>query len=191
MLGAKTGAALWAYAHGKDDRPVEPPKARKSVGAEVNYGIRFTGVASVDSLQGVHVVLEGSQLVSNCCSRRSLFVHSIHKCVNCLAGRPPFVGYRISFHQRFTIACGLAVCEHPTTGPEDADKFLSELAGEVVSRMGAAGEQQTAGRHMQDSRLFSGVCEGLLCRVVFQARCQRLCPRAPASHEHQGQNPSR
>lgn len=25
-LGAKTGAALWAYAHGRDDRAVEPPK---------------------------------------------------------------------------------------------------------------------------------------------------------------------
>ncbi len=43
QLGHKTGLALWSYAHNRDDRPVEPPKARKSVGAEVNWGIRFTG----------------------------------------------------------------------------------------------------------------------------------------------------
>ncbi|GFH09343.1 uncharacterized protein HaLaN_04458, partial [Haematococcus lacustris] len=41
ILGEKTGSALWAHAHGRDDRQVEPPKARKSVGAEVNWGIRF------------------------------------------------------------------------------------------------------------------------------------------------------
>ena len=33
---------MWATAHGRDDRPVEPPKHRKSVGAECNWGIRFT-----------------------------------------------------------------------------------------------------------------------------------------------------
>ena len=32
---------MWDAAHGVDPRPVEPPKARKSVGAEVNWGIRF------------------------------------------------------------------------------------------------------------------------------------------------------
>lgn len=26
---------------GRDDRQVEPPRARKSVGAEVNWGVRF------------------------------------------------------------------------------------------------------------------------------------------------------
>ena len=36
------GAQVWATAHGRDDRPVEPPKHRKSVGAECNWGIRFT-----------------------------------------------------------------------------------------------------------------------------------------------------
>ena len=35
------GAALWDAAHGIDARRVEPPKDRKSVGAEVNWGIRF------------------------------------------------------------------------------------------------------------------------------------------------------
>ena len=43
VLGPKTGLSLWQYAHGKDDRSVEAPKVRKSVGAEVNWGIRFEG----------------------------------------------------------------------------------------------------------------------------------------------------
>eukprot|EP00891_Asterochloris_glomerata_P002603 jgi/Astpho2/2603/e_gw1.00048.8.1_t len=40
--GTTKGAQVWATAHGRDDRPVEPPKHRKSVGAECNWGIRFT-----------------------------------------------------------------------------------------------------------------------------------------------------
>ena len=35
------GGQVWAFAHGVDDRIVEPPKSRKSVGAECNWGIRF------------------------------------------------------------------------------------------------------------------------------------------------------
>lgn len=41
-LGKSAGALLYDYARGKDPRRVEPPKARKSVGAEVNWGVRFT-----------------------------------------------------------------------------------------------------------------------------------------------------
>jgi nucleotidyltransferase/DNA polymerase involved in DNA repair len=41
-FGAKAGAKLFAAARGEDDRVVTPIKARKSVGAEVNWGIRFT-----------------------------------------------------------------------------------------------------------------------------------------------------
>ncbi|KXZ53208.1 hypothetical protein GPECTOR_7g1101 [Gonium pectorale] len=55
-LGARTGDDLWAHAHGRDERRVEPPKARKSVGAEVNYGIRFesgeAGRAEADKFLG-------------------------------------------------------------------------------------------------------------------------------------------
>jgi hypothetical protein len=41
-LGPDTGAKLWAHAHGRDDRKVERPPPRKSVGAEVNWGVRFS-----------------------------------------------------------------------------------------------------------------------------------------------------
>lgn len=44
-LGPGLGASLWELAHGRDSRRVEPPKPRKSVGAEVNWGIRFGGAA--------------------------------------------------------------------------------------------------------------------------------------------------
>jgi nucleotidyltransferase/DNA polymerase involved in DNA repair len=40
-LGEKSGTLLWEFAHGHDSRMVEVPKGRKSVGAEVNWGIRF------------------------------------------------------------------------------------------------------------------------------------------------------
>lgn len=44
-LGTQTGSSLWQHAHGIDNRPVEPPKARRSVGAEVNWGVRFSSDA--------------------------------------------------------------------------------------------------------------------------------------------------
>lgn len=40
-LGANAGALLWDFAHGRDSRRVEGPKPRRSVGAEVNWGVRF------------------------------------------------------------------------------------------------------------------------------------------------------
>lgn len=50
------GSQVWAYAHGIDERQVEPPKSRKSVGAECNWGIRFQNdadaVAFMDNLAG-------------------------------------------------------------------------------------------------------------------------------------------
>ncbi|GAB4820844.1 hypothetical protein N2152v2_007890 [Parachlorella kessleri] len=56
LLGNKSGALLWEFAQGRDSREVEPPKARKSVGAEVNWGIRFTddeeAAKFVDGLAG-------------------------------------------------------------------------------------------------------------------------------------------
>ncbi|WVQ99404.1 hypothetical protein IAU59_006537 [Kwoniella sp. CBS 9459] len=41
VLGPKTGEMLWGYLRGLDERKLEPDKARKSVSAEMNYGIRF------------------------------------------------------------------------------------------------------------------------------------------------------
>ncbi|CAM9509641.1 unnamed protein product, partial [Laminaria digitata] len=40
-LGDKTGQALWEACRGIDKRPVQAPPDRKSIGAEVNYGVRF------------------------------------------------------------------------------------------------------------------------------------------------------
>lgn len=48
-LGAQTGASLWQHAHGLDERPVAPPKARRSVGAEVNWGVRFSNAQEADT----------------------------------------------------------------------------------------------------------------------------------------------
>lgn len=39
-LGGKAGGTLWDYAQGRDARRVEPPRPRRSVGAEVNWGVR-------------------------------------------------------------------------------------------------------------------------------------------------------
>jgi DNA repair protein REV1 len=47
-LGEKTGENLWLMAHGRDLRLVQPPKPRKSLGAEVNWGIRFRNQQDAD-----------------------------------------------------------------------------------------------------------------------------------------------
>ncbi len=58
-LGAQTGAALWQHAHGIDDRPVAPPKARKSVGADVNWGVRFSNAQEADTFLKVQLGIVG------------------------------------------------------------------------------------------------------------------------------------
>ena len=44
-LGAKTGQALYRACRGHDPRPIKSDQQRKTVSAEVNYGIRFTSVS--------------------------------------------------------------------------------------------------------------------------------------------------
>ncbi|WWC89310.1 uncharacterized protein L201_004231 [Kwoniella dendrophila CBS 6074] len=41
VLGPKTGEMLFGYLRGIDERKLEPDKIRKSISAEMNYGIRF------------------------------------------------------------------------------------------------------------------------------------------------------
>ncbi|XP_045301685.1 DNA repair protein REV1 isoform X3 [Leopardus geoffroyi] len=41
-FGPKTGQMLYRFCRGLDDRPVRTEKERKSISAEINYGIRFT-----------------------------------------------------------------------------------------------------------------------------------------------------
>ncbi|WWC94180.1 hypothetical protein V866_001019 [Kwoniella sp. B9012] len=41
VLGPKTGEMLYGYLRGIDERKLEPDKIRKSISAEMNYGIRF------------------------------------------------------------------------------------------------------------------------------------------------------
>lgn len=43
-FGPRTGQTLFRFCRGLDDRPVRYEKQRKSVSAEMNYNIRFTGV---------------------------------------------------------------------------------------------------------------------------------------------------
>nr|XP_045618636.1 DNA repair protein REV1-like [Procambarus clarkii] len=47
-FGARTGLSLFNYCRGIDDRPVKSEHVRKSVSAEVNYGIRFTCQSDAD-----------------------------------------------------------------------------------------------------------------------------------------------
>lgn len=44
-FGPKTGQMLYRFCRGLDDRPVRTEKERKSVSAEINYGIRFSQVS--------------------------------------------------------------------------------------------------------------------------------------------------
>ena len=43
-FGPKTGLQLYQYCRGIDDRTLRTERERKSVSAEINYGIRFTKV---------------------------------------------------------------------------------------------------------------------------------------------------
>lgn len=43
-FGPKTGLVLHQYCRGIDDRSLRTERERKSVSAEINYGIRFTKV---------------------------------------------------------------------------------------------------------------------------------------------------
>lgn len=47
-FGIKLGENLYNYARGIDERPLTFSQIRKSVSAEVNYGIRFTEIAEVE-----------------------------------------------------------------------------------------------------------------------------------------------
>ncbi|KAM6985104.1 DNA repair protein REV1 [Aplochiton taeniatus] len=48
-FGPRTGQTLYRFCRGLDDRPVRSEKERKSVSAEMNYNIRFTGVNEAES----------------------------------------------------------------------------------------------------------------------------------------------
>ncbi|WWD17305.1 hypothetical protein CI109_101745 [Kwoniella shandongensis] len=72
VLGPKTGEMLWGYLRGHDDRKLEADKARKSVSAEMNYGIRFqnqdqaeicvTDLAAEVSKRMVNLGVKGRQI---------------------------------------------------------------------------------------------------------------------------------
>jgi hypothetical protein len=51
-FGPKTGASLYKFCRGQDERPIKTEKERKSVSAEVNYGIRFKEVIGTLYFQG-------------------------------------------------------------------------------------------------------------------------------------------
>ncbi|MGH0122133.1 UNVERIFIED_CONTAM: hypothetical protein FKN15_060557 [Acipenser sinensis] len=48
-FGPKIGQTLYRFSRGLDDRPVKTEKERKSVSAEINYGIRFTQTAEAEA----------------------------------------------------------------------------------------------------------------------------------------------
>ncbi|XP_028656450.2 DNA repair protein REV1 [Erpetoichthys calabaricus] len=47
-FGPKTGQTLYRFCRGLDDRPVKTDRQRKSVSAEINYGIRFTQASEAE-----------------------------------------------------------------------------------------------------------------------------------------------
>jgi DNA repair protein REV1 len=70
-FGAKTGNALYRHCRGEDDRALNFGYQRKSVSAEVNYGIRFTSqeeaAAFLKQLAGeVSVRLKNVRLKGRC-----------------------------------------------------------------------------------------------------------------------------
>lgn len=59
-FGKKVGETMWHYARGTDERPLTTFKQRKSVGVDVNWGIRFTELGQLHKfLQQLTVELAG------------------------------------------------------------------------------------------------------------------------------------
>ena len=50
-FGPKTGQQLYQYCRGIDERSLRTERERKSVSAEINYGIRFTKVGQQEKEQ--------------------------------------------------------------------------------------------------------------------------------------------
>ncbi|KAG8586852.1 hypothetical protein GDO81_005499 [Engystomops pustulosus] len=48
-FGPKTGQMLYRFCRGLDDRPIRKERERKSVSAEINYGIRFTKTSEAEA----------------------------------------------------------------------------------------------------------------------------------------------
>lgn len=49
LIGNKAGSIVYNFAFGRDDREVNIPNARKSVGAEVNWGVRFDSTSDAEN----------------------------------------------------------------------------------------------------------------------------------------------
>ena len=62
-FGPKTGQALYKSCRGQDDRPIKVERERKSVSAEINYGIRFTKVRYAVLKSGIFQKLTSKRIV--------------------------------------------------------------------------------------------------------------------------------
>lgn len=55
-LGTKTGIQLYKFARGEDDREIQTEVERKSISAEMNYGIRFE--TDTDTNEFIHAIAD-------------------------------------------------------------------------------------------------------------------------------------
>ncbi|KAL6074709.1 deoxycytidyl transferase [Balamuthia mandrillaris] len=72
QFGQKLGEKIWNYARGIDERPLQLNKVRKSMGVDVNWGIRFTQMEEMRNF-----MLALSQELSNRLQKASLKGHSL------------------------------------------------------------------------------------------------------------------
>ncbi len=49
MFGPKTGEQLFCHSRGEDFRKLQPVVSRKSIGVDVNWGVRFTHSLEVEA----------------------------------------------------------------------------------------------------------------------------------------------
>ena len=63
-FGPKTGQTLYKRCRGKDNRAVQLQKERKSVSAEINYGIRFEKVNIFLSIHYIQYIITFILLIS-------------------------------------------------------------------------------------------------------------------------------
>eukprot|EP00892_Ulva_mutabilis_P005096 jgi/Ulvmu1/2959/UM149_0042.1 len=108
-FGAKTAQELLRFAHGQDDRQVELPSARKSIGAEVNYGIRFA--TDADATAFLHELSkEVARRLDLCGARgRAVTLKLKRRKANAPVDPPKFLGHGLCDNFSKSVSLGAAV----------------------------------------------------------------------------------
>ena len=118
VLGPKTGEKLWEYARGIDNTEVGEQVVRKSVSAEVNWGIRFVSQAEAEEfVQNMCVELQ-RRLIDQKVKGRQLTMKIMKKSADAPLDPPKNLGHGKCDTYNKSIVLGVATNSAEVTGRE-------------------------------------------------------------------------